>query len=272
MCKFKSGIILKDKVFMPDYNSHTSMLEELGISDTTQNAKTKFIRAEIYPQNGEVFSTDILNWKYKVDQDILPNWYVSDYDEKRVRDALSVWMNDGYENTKQLSELSVGDNFKIGNVHYVILDKTDEGVHCLTKNFITDNKKFDTNSNNFNTSEINTYLNTTYYEWLSNEIGRENIIEHDVDLLSLDGLDDYETVKCKISLLTLDQYRKYRNTIPKLDTWWWLATPYSTPNGYGAYCVCGVGSGGDVYYFDCRYGGGVRPFCILKSSLLVSCK
>ena len=39
MCKFKSGIILKDGVFIPDYDSHTEMLEELGIKDTRENAE-----------------------------------------------------------------------------------------------------------------------------------------------------------------------------------------------------------------------------------------
>lgn len=34
MCKLKSGIILKDKVFVPYYDRHTKMLEELKISDT----------------------------------------------------------------------------------------------------------------------------------------------------------------------------------------------------------------------------------------------
>ena len=31
MCKLKSAIILKDRIFIPDYDSHSQMLEELGI-------------------------------------------------------------------------------------------------------------------------------------------------------------------------------------------------------------------------------------------------
>ena len=33
MCQLKSGIILKNRVFVPEYDSHTAMLEELGIED-----------------------------------------------------------------------------------------------------------------------------------------------------------------------------------------------------------------------------------------------
>ena len=29
MCRMKSGIILKDRIFVPDYDSHTKMLDEL---------------------------------------------------------------------------------------------------------------------------------------------------------------------------------------------------------------------------------------------------
>lgn len=34
MCRMKLAIILKDRVFIPDYDSHTQMLEELGIKVT----------------------------------------------------------------------------------------------------------------------------------------------------------------------------------------------------------------------------------------------
>ena len=33
MCKLKSAIILKDRIFVPEYDSHSEMLEELGIND-----------------------------------------------------------------------------------------------------------------------------------------------------------------------------------------------------------------------------------------------
>ena len=90
MCRFKSGIILKDRVFVPDYDSHTDMLAELGIEDTEKNAKTKFIRAELYPENGDVF-TPIDRWKFKTDQDILPDWYIEEIDKGRMIDAVKTW-------------------------------------------------------------------------------------------------------------------------------------------------------------------------------------
>ncbi|MEE0839489.1 MAG: hypothetical protein U0L72_02930, partial [Acutalibacteraceae bacterium] len=93
MCKMKSGLILKDRIFIPDYDSHTDMLEELGIEDNRRNAETLFVRAELYPKNGDVFSP-IDTWIYHVDQDILPDWYVEKFDEERVRKAVKEWAKD----------------------------------------------------------------------------------------------------------------------------------------------------------------------------------
>ena len=93
MCRFKSGLILKDRVFVPNGDSHTDMLEELEIEDTERNASNLFVRAELYPEDDDIFS-DIDTWKFKVDQDILPSWFVSEYDEQRMRDAVREWAKD----------------------------------------------------------------------------------------------------------------------------------------------------------------------------------
>lgn len=90
MCKLKSGIILKDRVYIPDHDHHTKMLEELKIADTRQNAERLFVRAELYPKNGDMF-TDPDTWVYHVDQDILPDWYVAEVDEARMREAVKAW-------------------------------------------------------------------------------------------------------------------------------------------------------------------------------------
>ena len=55
MCRFKSGIILKDRVFIPDYDSHTDMLEELKIADTEDNAERLLVRAELVTPVDDVF-------------------------------------------------------------------------------------------------------------------------------------------------------------------------------------------------------------------------
>ena len=90
MCKLKSAIILKDRIFMPDYDSHTKMLEELKITDDYFNASKVFVRAELSPKNKDVFS-DIDGWKFSVDQDITPEWFDEKDCAERMRNTVKEW-------------------------------------------------------------------------------------------------------------------------------------------------------------------------------------
>ena len=112
MCQLKSGIILKNRVFVPEYDSHTEMLEELGIKDDYLNASKTFIRVELSPTDGDVFS-DIDTWKLSVDQDIMPEWYDEDIYKPQVVEAVKEWAKD---------HIHIGvDGLKIvtGRNHYI---------------------------------------------------------------------------------------------------------------------------------------------------------
>lgn len=95
MCHFKSGVIFKDSVFVPDYDDHTKMLEELGIADDSPNPN--FVRAELVPTfiNGDPLSNDpfadIEKWFFVVDQDILPRWYDEEDAKSRMIEEVKEW-------------------------------------------------------------------------------------------------------------------------------------------------------------------------------------
>ena len=114
MCRFKSMILLKDSVFIPDYDHHQDMLAELGIKDNRKNAEKLFVRVELSPTNGDIFS-DISNWEYRADQDILPLWYVEEVEKRRAIEAVKEWA---------ITHIFVGQNnleLKEGG-HYYIKD------------------------------------------------------------------------------------------------------------------------------------------------------
>ena len=79
MCNFKSGIIFKERVVLaPEGNeSHSDLLRSLGIEDSRTNAMRVFIRAELIPKDNNK-ATPIEEWKFRVDQDIVPDWYETD--------------------------------------------------------------------------------------------------------------------------------------------------------------------------------------------------
>ncbi len=112
MCQFKSGIILKDRVFVLDYDSHTDILEELGIADTRANAERLFVRAELIPKNGDVFS-DISEWSFRVDQDIVPDWFVAEYEKERMIEAVKAWAKDRIFVGVDSLVLEGGNNFYV---------------------------------------------------------------------------------------------------------------------------------------------------------------
>lgn len=170
--------------------------------------------------------------------------------------------------TVDLLSLNAGEIFIENGVEYIVLEQLgDSRTAVLRKEILEDAMKFDSDNNNWKTSSIRRFLNEDYLREIEEAFGKDNIVEHTVNLLSLDGLDDYGTSNDRVSLLTIDQYRKYRRVIQNnLDSAWWLITPDSTPSGYGASCVQCVASGGGVGCGGCRWSlKGVRPFFILQS-------
>jgi|GEM_PF-1387869 len=93
MCKLKSGLLFKNGVFVPDYDSHDEMLREKCIEDTAENRIAgKFVRFELSPKNDDPFMP-IDMWVFKIDQDELPEWIKSDPEkyEAMARDAVKKW-------------------------------------------------------------------------------------------------------------------------------------------------------------------------------------
>lgn len=175
-------------------------------------------------------------------------------------------------NKVELSTLKPGDEFKLGDEVFIVMEHTDKGTRVISKEFAYKKVKFGDNSN-WNTSPIRRMLNNEYFEKIAAIIGGENnIISMDRDLTSLDGLDDYGTCTDKVSLLTAMEYAKYHKILglkSNYPDWWWLITPASTPSNNYARYVCFVGSGGILCWDDCGYAYGVRPFLNLESSISV---
>ena len=171
---------------------------------------------------------------------------------------------------RPLSEVEPGEVFKVGEYEFVALEHCAGQTAAILKNPAF-SAKFGS-SNNYNDSNVDK-LCTDFWEKLCDIVGEENLVAHEVDLTSNDGLDDYGSVPRCVSLLSAAQYRKWVKILDqhKPDSWWWLATAYSTAaheNDRWVLCVSPLGSISDDYYG--RDIGGVRPFCIFKSSIFVS--
>lgn len=186
----------------------------------------------------------------------------------------------GMRQSKPLYECKVGNVIvdNIGNEWYVVEhDNKNNRTKVWRKELLDGTYKFDSESNDFRTSEIKNMLNDESEKILTDiykGFGKENVLVDTVDLLSMDGLDTYGIYNCKVHLGTFDDYRKARKNgmfRTENEKPFWLDTPNSTNEGYSSSCVQIVHSGGHVSYDGCDwYDRGVRPFCSLESSICVS--
>ena len=165
--------------------------------------------------------------------------------------------------------LGIGDTFEIAGINWKILDITGKGYMCLADK-LEDSMEFDERSSDWAGSQLREYLNTEFFEKISDEIGEENIITFNRDLTSLDGQTEYGECEDMVSLLTIDEYRKYRKLIPNTNFYWWLISPWSTPCNDWNRSVTVVAPAGDIYYDCCNCIIGVRPFCIFSSLIFES--
>lgn len=181
----------------------------------------------------------------------------------------------------KLADVPVGKTIGVFGKKFTLLDHTDNGILVLSENIETempfrDEGKALVAPNDFRDSDICHYLNREYLaELTSGDDNTDAIIDMEINLKCTLGQREYGTWKAKVGLLTLDQYGKYFDIIPKVDDCWWLATPYGTPlhspSASNANYVWSVNTGGGYGYYHYSYSYGVRPVLILESSLLVSC-
>ena len=171
---------------------------------------------------------------------------------------------------KELSSFTPGEVFEKNGVKYIVCEHFEGGdTAVIRKECLKDDMKFG-NTNNWAESNIRKFLNGEYLKNISDDFDQDNILDHEVCLLSLDGYDDYGRTTDKVSVLTIDRYRKYHKFIGNVDRWNWLSTPDSTPSGTGASRVQFVYGSGRVGWYCSDGCRGVRPFFLLESSISVS--
>lgn len=184
--------------------------------------------------------------------------------------------------TVKLSALKQGGVFCYAEREFVVLDELDGGILVLEhqshedKPFTASGKSVDA-FNDFRTSSIREYLNEDYLQALIDDGADEDVIlDLTIDLKATDGTRVYGYDRCKVGLLTLEQYGKYKEIIPaNEDGWWWLATPWATrwlrsPDTYSSTYAWSVSAYGDYGISSCSSSIGVRPALRLSSDLLVS--
>lgn len=170
---------------------------------------------------------------------------------------------------KTLAEIKIGETFKVADIEFIKFADRDGNTIAVTKDSVF-NSTFG-KDNNFSKSTLKDRLENKILSKIEKAVGAENIVEHEVDLLSLDGDDKWGKTTCRISIPTFDFYRQHVKIFDKhkLDEWWWLATPESTKNHCNDNWITCVSPLGIIYFNRFNDCIGVRPFLIFVSSISV---
>lgn len=170
--------------------------------------------------------------------------------------------------SKTLGSVKPGDTVTIGEHEYIVLGHGEETTAIIAKK-PTKSMAFGKDGD-YTKSDVRTYCNGKFYKELCKAVGKHNIIPHTVNLVADDGSNKGVTVKDNVSILTCDLYRRYRELLPAIGSPCWTATRVTTLDKNYASDVCFASSRGILSSSDCSLFFGVRPFCILNSSVLVS--
>lgn len=174
----------------------------------------------------------------------------------------------------QLSELQPGETFKIGEHDFIVLEQNgcSGTTNVISKSFMAKGIVFDSNTRDYNKSNLKRVIEENIQPVIESEIGAGNIIKQAVSLTSVDMQDEFKPCYCKVRPITFNEARKYNNLLVNkdLDDWWWTCTPWSTADRGWKRTITVVSPSGDFCNCLCNFGNGVRPFCILKSNIFVS--
>lgn len=186
--------------------------------------------------------------------------FESDHDEEENRGLV------------QLNTLSEGDIFKIGEHDFIVLRQDGDCTMVISKGLMAKNMLFDDYTMDYKKSHLKCFIEERIQPVIEAVVGTDNILEHTVDLVSVDMQHEFKPVKCKVRPITFDEARKYNDLLVATDIgdWWWTCTPWSVKGRGLDHSLAVVSPSGIIHNFICNVCTGVRPFCILKSNIFVS--
>lgn len=164
-------------------------------------------------------------------------------------------------------KLNIGEHFIYNGIEFICLDIIDGNYLAMTAKPWAE-IPFDTNNHNdWRKSSLRRVLNTDFLELLD----KKHLVMQTSDLIADNGDKAYGTSEDYVTILSCDQYRKYRDIVPLFEEWMWTLTPWSCNTSYSL-IVRNVGTAGGVYGGYACISGGVAPACLFSSQNLKLCR
>ena len=191
---------------------------------------------------------------------------------KLVEKALEILKSEEKKEKVVLRSLKPGETFMIGEHEFIVLEQNYETTNVISKNLMAENVRFDGDTRDYNKSALKKYIDEKIKPIILENVGAGNLVEHSVALTSVDNQNEFNDCICEVRPITFDEAREYNDLLVNEDLtdYYWTITPWSTERGF-KYAIVIVSPSGSISFSICYdFGGGVRPFCILKSNIFVS--
>lgn len=164
-------------------------------------------------------------------------------------------------------KLRPGEEFVYNGIRFICLDVIDGNYLAITADCLCEkrfNDNYNDGCNNWKTSTLRRFLNE---DVLEEHFDAKHLIKQTSDLTADNGDKAYGTCEDYITLLTCDQYRKYRDYVPLFEECMWTLTPWRCDPG-NAHSVCIVYPTGAIGSSHAGNGGGLAPVCLFNSNNL----
>ncbi len=175
-----------------------------------------------------------------------------------------------FQPVRRLGDIPVGDEFMIGEDSFIVLEQTDGRTFVISGDVLLTDQVFG-KTPDYKVSDLRTAAETKIQPKIEAAVGAENVLEHVVDLVTVDMQRDFGTLNCKVRPFTFDEARKYNDLLvnKELDDWTWTCTPWSVEKRGWSSSVAYVMRGGDLDYSDCVCIHSIRPVMWLNGNIEV---
>lgn len=164
-------------------------------------------------------------------------------------------------------KLRPGEEFVYNGIRFICLDVIDGNYLAITADCLCEkrfNDNYNDGCNNWKTSTLRRFLNE---DVLEEHFDAKHLIKQTSDLTADNGDKAYGTCEDYITLLTCDQYRKYRDYVPLFEECMWTLTPWRCDTGHGCH-VRYVYPTGAITSYDASNSNGLAPVCLFNSNNL----
>ncbi len=164
-------------------------------------------------------------------------------------------------------KLNIGEHFIYNGIEFICLDIIDGNYLAMTAKPWAEIPFDVDNHNDWRKSSLRRVLNSEFLDLLD----RDHLIKQTSDLIADNGDRAYGTSEDYVTILSCDQYRKYRDLVPLFDEWMWTLTPWTCNTSY-SYSVRSVSPAGHVNGNGAHSRYGVAPACLFSSQNLKLCR